>query len=279
MLSLAAAVSASVVIGAIAVEASTASDAAANSANGSPRAHSPSAISPETRLTSTPTASPNVTPNGTGGSDTVAVGAYGPPRPGRYSYDGPGGTTVTTVVVHPTAPGTWEVDESIAAHAGVLQSRRETWTRSGVRILGVWEASQPRPCVWSNAPIDVGFPLHVGSAWSVDASCRISHGTAGDESMRVQGSFRTTQRTALAIGGRSVLAWLVVGNEVTTSDGTVNGHRYHTVDRTTTRVWFVPRIGLPGRTELTGTVAITSEKGMTRHRISQVTQLKSLTPQ
>ena len=148
-----------------------------------------------------------------------------------------------------------------------------------MRVIGVWEASQPRPCVWSNAPVDVGFPLHLGSSWSIDASCQVSHGTAGVETTHAQGSFRTTQRTTLTIGGRSAAAWLIVGNEVTTSDGTVNGHRYHTVDRTTTRVWFVPSIGLPGRTELTGTVTITSFKGTVRHPISQRTQLASLAPQ
>jgi hypothetical protein len=44
-------------------------------------------------------------------------------------------------------------------------------------------------------------------------------------------------------------------------------------------VWFVPSIGLPGRSELTGTVTITSVKGTVRHRIGQLTQLESLEPQ
>lgn len=82
-----------------------------------------------------------------------------------------------------------------------------------------------------------------------------------------------------SVGGEAAKAWLVTGTETTTVDGTVHGHRYHTVDKTTTSVWFLPAVGLPGRTELAGTIAITTEKGTARHRIGQVTQLKSLTPQ
>lgn len=280
VLSLVAAVSASIVVGAIVVYSTAApahTDPAASaggrtsvnssSSGGAGRGQSGSAAS------SSPYAGKQAVPS------AAAAPTYQPPRPGRYTYSGPGGATVTQLAVTQVGQGAWRLDESVLARSALVQRRQESWTRSGVRVLAVWEAGQPQPCIWSNPPLDVAFAGAHSSSWSIDASCRVSNGSAGESVTRVQGSFRTTGSTQLTIAGRAVSAWLITGAEVTTVDGTVHGHRYHTVDRTTTRVWFLPSIGMPGRTELSGTVSITSDKGTTTHRIGQVTQLESLTPQ
>jgi hypothetical protein len=232
-----------------------------------------------------PARNPSATPSAAKRTDArlpvhaAQPAAFLPPRSGRYTYQAPGGSTVTQVAVSAAGPSAWQLDETTFVRSALVQRRREAWTSSGVRVQAVWEAGQAQPCVWSDAPLDVAFPARVGATWSVSASCRVVNGSAGQSVTRIRGSFRTSGPVRITIGGHDAQAWLITGNEITTVEGTVHGHPYRTVDTTATRVWFLPAVGLPGRTELTGTVAITSEKGTTRHRIGQVTQLESLKPQ
>jgi len=282
VLSLVAAVTASIVVGAIVVD-TTAAPAHTNpaaSAAGRTSADSSASGSAGGGQSGSAGSSSSASSGGKHASQSgAAAPTYQPPRPGRYTYSGPGGATVTQLAVTQVGQGAWRLDESVLARSALVQRRQESWTQSGVRVLAVWEAGQPQPCVWSTPPLDVAFAGAHSSSWSIDASCRVSNGSAGESVTRVQGSFRTTGSTHLTIAGHAVSAWLITGTEVTTVDGAVHGHRYHTVDKTTTRVWFVPSVGMPGRTELSGTVSITSDKGTTTHRIGQVTQLESLTPQ
>lgn len=274
-LSLVAAASASVVVGAIVAQGTAAPATPKPAAAGAPIATSPSPTARPGHLIPPPSSRPtSSTPSTSTGRFT-----YAPPRPGRYTYSGPGGATVTEVAVSPMGSKAWRLDESIVANSAFVQRRQQIWNAAGDRVLAVWEAGQAQPCVWSNPPADIAFPLTTASTWSVDASCKVASGTSSRSVTHVRGSFRAAGATRLRIAGRAVEAWLVTGTEVTTVDGTVNGHRFHTVDSTTTRVWFLPSVGLPGRTELTGTVSITTDSGTKKHRIGQVTQLESLTPQ
>ena len=276
-LTLAAAVTASVIVGVIAVNATATPNPRAQPATSAAAAPS-SAAGP--RSTSTPAATPNAaaTPSRIRPGSNPGT-AYAPPKPGQYTYSGPSGDTVTKLTVRSAGEGAWQLDEWVLAKSALVQRRQQAWTSSGVRVLSVWEAGQAQPCVWSTPPVDVAFPLTATTRWSVDASCKVVNGSAGQSVTHVRGSFRTTGPVRIRIAGQTVSAWLVDGTEVTTVDGTVRGHRYRTVDNTTTKVWFLPSIGMPGRTELAGTITITSEKGTTRHRIGQVTQLQNLTPQ
>ena len=278
MLSLVAAVGASVIVGALVVDATATPGSNAPAAGTSVGGRQPAATSQSGQ---TPTGGNASKAGGTttGAGAAVAATTYALPRPGRYTYSAPGGSTVTQVAVSPAGAGAWRLDESVLVNSALVQRRQEAWTGSGVRVLAVWEAGQAQPCIWSDPPIDVVFPISKTSRWSVDSSCKVVNGSASQTVTHVRGSFVTSGPVRLAIAGQTVSAWLITGNEVTTVDGTVHGHRYHTVDNTTTRIWFLPGVGLPGRTELSGTVSITSDKGTTKHRIGQVTELESLTPQ
>lgn len=275
VLSLAAVAGASVVIGAIVAAGAAAPNTAATAAGEPSRSSTSSSTGAHAGSHPAPVAS-SAAPDAR--RATPAASSYPPPKPGRYTYGSPGGDTVTQVSVTAAGRGVWRLDESVIVRSALVQRRQEAWSTDGVHVLAVWEAGQPQPCVWSNPPADVAFPASNTPTWSVDASCRVVNGTTSQSVTHVRGTFRTAN-ARLTVAGHTVQAWLVTGTEVTTVDGNVRGHKYHTVDRTTTRVWFLPSVGLPGRTELTGTVAITSEKGTTRHHIGQVTQLKSLTPQ
>ncbi|MDQ1746721.1 MAG: hypothetical protein QOD07_984, partial [Frankiaceae bacterium] len=84
---------------------------------------------------------------------------YAPPRPGRYTYTGPNGGSMTQLAVTAAGPGAWRLDESVFVRSALVQRRVESWTASGVRVLAVGEAGQAQACVWSSAPLSVAFPI------------------------------------------------------------------------------------------------------------------------